>query len=158
MAAIETPLRRAARGPLPGVLGAFLRTDRGDALYVSDALRRGMPLAPLAPAYDAIGFNAAENDGLLYLTPRDAWMPRVTDVIYKPEYEDEQSRLLARLSSRDIAAFETELWLNCVKCAEGALDPDALFRRVREAAAVCLRAGMGGGSLIHSYMLLKACK
>lgn len=51
--------------------GAFLRIDRGDALFISDAPRRG------AENFDALDtdFECRVRDGLLRLTPRFPHVP-----------------------------------------------------------------------------------
>lgn len=157
MAGIETPVRRAARDLIANVYGAFLRVDRGSALYVSDAPRRGAQPDELRRVFDREDFDVVLNRGLLFITPRINWMLRVTEAIYRPEYEDEQARLLARLSGRGAMDFEYALWLDAVKCAEGApVLPNAFERSIREAAAACLRTGHGGCTLFHTYILYRA--
>ena len=58
-------MRAALRAALPE--GAFLKLDRGDALFVTDAPRRG-------ECPDWAGFECEITNGLARLTPGKAWL------------------------------------------------------------------------------------
>ena len=66
-------LRAVAAGALPQ--GAFLRRDRGDALFVSDAPRLAS-VAALAGALARAGFRCEASGGLIQLWPDALWLAR----------------------------------------------------------------------------------
>ena len=72
-------LRDLARGALMDAGGrGFMRfAEAGDALLVTDAVRRCEDSAQLARALEGGGFACAERDGLLYLSPQDALLEAV---------------------------------------------------------------------------------
>lgn len=70
-------LYRLARDELQSS-GAFLRTDRGECLFVSDAPRRGYAaFAPLEAE-----FECRVTNGLLYLAPRLTGVPQSLRAVY----------------------------------------------------------------------------
>ena len=141
----SNPLRQAAEA-VPREDGGFLRCDRGDALYVTNALSR-------RAAYEQAGFDVREEGGLLRLTPGAAlrerlagWLRGVPEAVY-----------MAPLRSR--AAEREDLLLLCegVKRWELGRDPAAIRtyeKSVRQRAAACLRTGQGGGTLGDCARLL----
>ena len=56
--------------------GAFVRRDRGDALFVTDAPRRRRDV-DWAERFGAAGFICREENGLARLTPGADWMARL---------------------------------------------------------------------------------
>jgi hypothetical protein len=151
MNAIDAPMRAAARAPLP--IGAFLRVDRGEGLYVSDAPMRGADARALVAALGRADFDAWEARGRLHIAPRAAWMPRMTEAVGIPR--DEQARLLARFEGRGTDARERAIWLDAVKFFEGyGADGARIERRIRQCAAAALRAKRGGEGLLHAYAVL----
>lgn len=153
MGVTDTPLRAAVRALLPG--GAFLRIDREEALFVTDAPRRGAG-PDLVEALEKAGFSACTRGGLLAMVPKDEWMPRLTEALGAPE--DEQSALLKRLLKRSVSAQDRAAWICAVKCMECGCASAAAQRRIRACAAVALRTGRGGGALYHAYMVLGSAK
>jgi hypothetical protein len=134
-------LRARVRAAIPPA--AFLRRDRGDALYVTDAPRHGF-------SGEIPGLRAAISSGLmrLYVTPGllDAWD-------FPP---DALALSLVRFRSLPPAESALCLFAEGLKCLE---DPNpaairAYDKRLRQAAAVALRAGGGGG--LYACALLGA--
>lgn len=70
-------LREAASAVLRP-LGAFVRTDRGHALFVSDAPRHGAASVPALEAY----FILHTEGGLLFLSPRLPNVPETLRALY----------------------------------------------------------------------------
>lgn len=130
MTAGEEVLRARAKAHLPEK--AFLRRDRGEALYVTNAPALGWD-------GEIPGFSVRREDKLAYLTPLpDAF----EECGYAPD------ALAERLSRFRGASGETMgLYAACLKCVAA---PDigqweACDRAVRQAAAVALRKGGGEG-------------
>lgn len=123
-------LRKYVRGALPQ--GAFLRRDRGDALYITDAPRLGWE-------GNLEGFSVEIRGALARISPLAGTMTRCD---YAPD------RLAMELSGMKGASPEAlGLFIECLKCAEA---PEAgtyarLDRRLRQAAARAMRAGGGDG-------------
>lgn len=139
-AAFAAALRRAARAALPE--GAFLRRDRGEGLFVTDAaLRR--PGLDWRAALEAAGFEARRlENGLIALRPGAAW-PEALAAAH-PDPPDFLCRTLKRFDGppepESLALFAAG-----VKVLDGGPDAAAWERRLRQRAAVCLRRGGGGG-------------
>lgn len=130
-------LRRAARQLLP--TGAFLRRDRGDALYVTDAPRRSA-----AVDWSAAGFVCREAGGLAYLTPDAVWLQRL-EALY-PDPPDALCQSFRRFTGPPDAEA-LRLFARGMKALEaGAHDP-GYARELRQHAAVCLREHLPGGGL-----------
>lgn len=150
------PLRLAAARALRQEERAFLRTDRGSALYVSDLPRRGAVLEPILRALDAQDFDSCIQNGLLFITPRAAWISRLDEWVRPFVPADEQLRLLDRLAERAVSREDFSLWLTAVKLLErGNAEDDqaALDKRLRKQAAVCLRQKQNGGALAAARAL-----
>lgn len=130
-------LRGAARALLPE--NAFLRRDRGAALYITDAPRRGA-----CPDWASAGFIAREANGLVRLTPGPVWLERL-----EAEYPGPPDRLSESLSRFRGAPDEAALALFAlgVRCLEAGDDPTEYEGRLRRRAAVCLREHLPGGGL-----------
>ena len=137
-------LREAARAALPE--GAFLRRDRGEALFVTDAPRVA-PGANWPSVLARAGFLAAERGGLLCLTPGSAWLTRLEDACPAPP--DALCRGLFRFAGREIEAESLALFAAGARVLDGDADDGRFERRLRQRAAACLRAqnpaSHGGG-------------
>ncbi len=125
-------LRARVRAVIPE--SAFLRRDRGNALYVTDAPRYGF--AGAVP-----GFRTEAGKGLLRLYIKEEILRACA---FSP---DDVADTLARFE--DLSATEEALFLftEGLKLLEA---PDAAGylaydKKVRQAAAVALRTGRGGG-------------
>ena len=132
-------LRRAAADALPE--RAFLRRDRGDALYVTNALRLA-PDAPWAERLDRAGFLVQAEDGLLRLWPGDVWMDAL--IRQYPSPPDFLCASLVRFAALPADEESVRLFAMGLRALEG--EADLPFeRRLRSRAAVCLRTGGGDG-------------
>ena len=137
-------LRAAAASLLPE--GAFLRRDRGDALFVTDAPRRGT-----VPDGAAMGFICDMKDGLARLTPGPEWLERLE--ARHPDPPDPLCASLRRFHGppdRDTL----RLFAAGAKLLDGAPNDPTYARRVRQAAAVALREHRGGGGLYACGLIL----
>ena len=135
-------LRDAAEAPLPP--GAFLRRDRGDALFVTDAARRD-PGTDWPERFSRAGFVCRGREQLIFLTPAHTWIARLED-----EYPDPPDHFCATLSRfRGLEADGESLTLFALgaKALDGGESLERYDRLLRQRAAVCLRAKDGGGGL-----------
>lgn len=136
-----TGLRAYVAARLPD--GAFLRRDRGDAMYVTNAPAKGW-------RGDIPGFTVETEGALAHISP-DA------DTMQKCGYEgDALARELCRFRGASDEALS--IFAACMKCAEA---PDerafaACDRRVRQAAAAALREGGGEGLYYCALALAEA--
>ncbi len=160
MCSLAEQLRAAARAALPE--RAFLRRDRGDALFVSDAPRL-CPPSEWAPALDRAGFIHKADGGLLRLTPGPAWLERLEARF--PEPPDAFCATLARFRGVPPEAESLALFAQAVKLLDGAPNDDRFDRQLRQRAAVCLRLNQNnnithGGGLyacaLARYIILEA--
>ena len=136
-AALAKALRDAAQSALPK--GAFLRRDRGDGLFVTDAPRLG---GGSEAALRAAGFEAEEVGGLLRLTPSGRWLTELMDAWPVPP--DHLCGTLERFRGEPDGESR-KLFAHGAKLLLGAPDDQTFDRRLRQRAAVCLREGGGGG-------------
>jgi len=136
------PLREAAQRQLTGIKGAFLRCDRGEALYITNAALRSQREIDWAEA----GFEACMKGRMTFLVPKDeaaaafeAWLyPRVA-----------KRFLYEHVSNADFGLVEEadrRLWIEGVKQLEMRTKLD-YEKAVRQRAAVCLRQRVGGGTI-----------
>ena len=147
-AALAAALRAAARGALPG--GALLRRDRGEGLFVTDAPRR-YPDSGWEAALARAGFEARVGDrGLASLRPGAPWLEALAAA-----FPDPPDFLSAALKRFDGPPEEAGLALFALgaKALEGGFGRADYEKRLRQQAAVCLRAG-GGGGLYACALLL----
>ena len=139
---VAQTLRDAAAARLPE--GAFLRYDRGDALFVTDAPRR-CPGPDWVETFSRAGFDCRERDGLVFLSPDETWIARLEDAC--PDPPDPFCASLYRFRGREADAEGIALFALGVKALEGVESPERFDRRLRQRAAVCLRVKAGGGGL-----------
>lgn len=143
MNSFAAELRQAALGLLPE--GAFLRRDRGAALYVTDAPRRGG-----TADWRSAGFLCREAGGLLRLTPDDRWLRRL-EALY-PEPPDPLCAALKRFSG-PVDPEVLRLFARGVKPLDGGADDPLYDRALRRRAALCLRTHDPGGGLYACALL-----
>jgi len=125
------------RGAATALLGAgaFLRRDRGAALYVTNAT--GIDWA-------AAGFICREAGGLAFLTPGPAWLRRLEERY--PEPPDDLCASFRRFQGEpDPEALS--LFAGGVKALDGGRYDAKYGQRLRQRAAVCLREHLPGGGL-----------
>lgn len=143
-------LREAAAAVLPD--GAFLKRDRADALFVTDAPRR-RPDANWAERFAAAGFVCEIADGLARLTPGQRWLDALEARC--PEPPDMFCASLARFAGREADPAALRLFAMGLRLLDGGRGGDLWEKQLRQRAAQCLRAGEGGGGL-YACALLRA--
>ena len=138
--AFAAALRAAAASALPP--GAFLRRDRGEALYVTDAPRFLPGDDGWLRRLEQAGFRCRVRGALCRLTPDDRWFARLTEAF--PEPPDDLSRSVRDFS--DPAADDSlyALFAAGVKLLDAGAraEPAAALayrRALRQTVAVCLR-------------------
>ena len=137
-------LRRAAHGLLPP--GAFLRRDRGEALYVTNAPQKG----GLANTTSS-DFICHEANGLAHLIPDARWLQRL-EALY-PDPPDALCATFRRFTG-EIDAEALRLFARGMKALDaGTCDPQ-FSRDLRQRAAVCLREHLPGGGLYACALAL----
>ena len=139
-AGLAAALRSAARGALPE--SAFLRRDRGDGLFVTDAPRR-CPDFDWASSLARAGFEGRPlPGGLLALRPGPAWLAALA-----AEHPEPPDFLCASLKRFDRPAEPESLALfaGIAKALEADDGLAVCEKALRQRAAVCLRTGGGNG-------------
>ena len=135
MDSLTRALRAAASAALPE--GAFLRRDRGDALFVTDAPRL-RPRAVWPAALAEAGFACTQTGGLLRLVPDARWPRRLE--AERPEPPDALCASLVRFRGMEPEAESLRLFALGAKCLEVGGDAARFDRLLRQRAAVCLRS------------------
>lgn len=133
--AFAREMREAVSSALPE--GAFLRRDRGDALYVTDAPRRGVNVD-----WDGLGFICRTENGLARLTPGSKWL-RLLEERY-PEPPNHLCATLKRFAGEPDQEV-LKLFSTGMKLLDGGPFDPSYERRLRQQAAVALRTHHGGG-------------
>ena len=147
---IEAEMRSAVRSALPEK--AFLRRDRGDGLFITNA-----PV--FDPGLDTIAlFRLEKQDKLMLILPEPVWLQRLE--AENPAPADDLSASLMRF--RGIAPTEEAMLLFCegIKLLDTGASalPEAITafdRALRRMAARALRGGCSGGGL-YALSLLDA--
>ena len=127
-------LRAAATAALPP--GAFLRRDRGDALFITDAPRID-PGADRAVRLNAAGFTCAGSGGLLRLWPAEIWLTRLEAAT--PDPPDDLCRGLFRFRGKAPDGASLKLFALGMRCLDGGEGATRFDRLLRQRAAQCLR-------------------
>ena len=131
---LSRALRAAAAAALPP--GAFLRRDRGDALFITDAPRID-PRADLTAALAEAGFTCAGADGLLRLWPAESWLTQVEAAT--PDPPDDLCRSLIRFRGMSPDGASLRLFALGLRCLDGGEGAARFDRLLRQRAAQCLR-------------------
>ena len=131
---IARALREAAATALPP--RAFLRRDRGDGLFVTNAPRVA-PEADWTAPLSAAGFLCQSESGLIRLTPGPVWLARL-ELDY-PEPPDFLCVSLTRVEGLAPEPESLRLFALGVKALEDASEAPRFDRRLRQRAAECLR-------------------
>ena len=128
-------MRAALRAALPP--GAFLKRERGEALFVTDAPRRGP-----CPDWGALGFSCEVSHGLARLTPGKVWVMEL-EAQY-PEPPDHLCQTLRR--GGEIDGEVLRLFSMGLKRLDGEARYSDYGKRLRQLAAARLRehGSMGG--------------
>lgn len=133
-------MRAALRAQLPP--RAFLKRDRGDALFVTNA-------PSFDPALGALpGFLFERRGALMAVLPDASWVALVERRC--PEPPDELSASLERFryqtpDRENLALFARGAKLLDAPGAPSAAELDGFDRALRQRAALALRGGCGGG-------------
>ena len=135
------PIRTAAAALLPP--RAFLRRDRGQALYVSN-LPALVDASLWLPRLEAAGFSVRLRPPLLFLSPTEAWRVPLLDWL---NAASPLCAELAPLNGRPGGEADRLLWIEGIKRLEEPASLDDYERRVRQCAAVAMRTGREGGLL-----------
>jgi len=123
--------------------GAFLRCDRGGALYVTDLPARQASWQAIAAALERAHLRVEARPGLLLLTPGIEWADAFSDWAGKRTRAGDLTRQLEKRRGMPVCDEETACWIEGVKRLE-LKHPDGYERAVRQAAAVALRKNCGG--------------
>ena len=150
-------LRDAAAAPLPD--GAFLRRDRGDALFITDAPRR-CPEANWPSLMEGTGFVCKVENGLMRLWPDESWLSRLEDA--HPDPPDDLCAGLLRFRGLAPEPESLALFTLGARCLDGDGNTARFDRLLRQRTAVCLRLNRtrpmdpphGGGLYACALILL----
>lgn len=127
-------LREAARSALPE--GAFLRRDRGEALFATDAPRL-CPDADWPGALARAGFTCELRDGLAFISPGPRWLAALERAWPAPP--DDLCRGLARFAGMPPDGESLRLFAMGARLLDGEGDDGRYERRLRRRSAECLR-------------------
>ena len=124
--------------------GAFLRCDRGGALYVTNLPARCDRWREPAQAMRDAGFRVEERGALLAVVPDGAWRTRFEQWAAVRCGGSELTRLFRQSAGPSVCEEETRAWLEGVKRLELRQGLGDYEKTVRQAAAVALRKRCGG--------------
>lgn len=127
-------LRDAAAATLPA--GAFLRRDRGDALFVTDAPRISARMDWAGALFEA-GFYCTGSGGILRLWPAEVWLTRLEAAC--PDPPDTLCQSLLRFRGRIPDGESLKLFAFGMRCLDGGDGAARFDRQLRQRAAACLR-------------------
>lgn len=134
MHSLARTLRTAAAAALPE--GAFLRRDRGDALFVTDAPRFNARMDWAGLLFEA-GFHCAGSGRLLRLWPAGIWLSRLE--ASRPVPPDDLCQSLFRFRGRSPDGESLKLYALGMRCLDGGDGAARFDRQLRQRAAACLR-------------------
>lgn len=137
------PVRAAAQARLEQMKGAFLRCDRGTALYVTNAPVRSEQEIDWAEA----GFNARTEGKLTFLTPGLCWLEPFGRWVQAKAGEPHLSSAVSNACFGDAEEADVRLWIEGIKRMELKNPAQEYEKMVRQRAAVCLREKRGGATL-----------
>ena len=134
--------------------GAFLRRARGDALFVSDAIRKAPDTAAIESELNRYFYTSRIEKNLLHISPAPVKVrafevfsfPEITPFLrgftpFRGQAADEATALL----------FSEGIKLCAVRSGAAAIS--AYEKRVRQRAALALRTGGGGGLFACAQMI-----
>lgn len=137
------PIRERLESLLSGT-GAFLRCDRGGALYATNLPARCDHWRELAQAMRDAGFQVEERGALLAVVPDRAWRTRFEQWAAEQSCESELTRLFRQSAGQSVCDAETRAWIEGVKRLELCQGLGDYEKTLRQAAAVALRKRCGG--------------
>lgn len=144
------PIRRAAAEKLSGIRGAFLRCDRGNALYVTNA----PVMIDEKIDWDAAGFFAREEGKLCFLVPGEGWIGSFEEWARGQVQCARLSKAVCNASFGAVEPEDMRLFAEGIKRFEMKGDAAGYERLVRQRAAVCLRERSGGGTLVACALIV----
>ena len=144
-------LIRALRQVVAGILpeGAFLKRDRGNGLFVTDAPRRN-PRMDWSALLAEIDFYCTGADGLLRLWPGEIWLTRLEAAW--PEPPDDLCRSLLRFRGRSPDGESLRLFALGLRCLDGEPEAARFDRLLRQRIAVCLRQERNAGMASEGHV------
>lgn len=137
------PVRQAALALLPEVRGVFLRCDRGNSLYVTNA----PALTDEKIDFESAGFIRKGEKGLIFLTPGEEWAERIKTWLETRVPVQSLSCSMGGPAFGSIRDEDMLLLIEGIKALEMYDNARDYEKKVRQRAAVCLREKQGGGTL-----------
>lgn len=144
------PIRRAAAEKLSGIRGAFLRCDRGNALYVTNA----PVMIDEKIDWDTAGFFAREEGKLCFLVPGEGWIEPFEAWARAQVQCARLSGAICNAGFEQTDKEDMRLFIDGIKRLEMKGDAAGYERLVRQRAAVCLRERSGGGTLVACALIV----
>jgi len=135
MNSLPDRLRAAASAALPP--GAFLRRDRGDALFITNAPRIDLRADRAVALLREAGFTCVGSGGLLRLWPAETWLTRLEQAA--PDPPDDLCRSLIRFRGMSPDGASLQLFALGLRCLDGGEGAARFDRLLRQRAAQCLR-------------------
>ncbi len=136
------PIRTRVGAALDGT-GAFLRCDRGGALYVTNLPSRRADWRERAAALEAAKVRCEARGGLLFLTPEPGWAAAFAAWAEESIAVGALTRQLDKRRGMPLCAQEEACWIEGLKRLE-LNDAGDYERTLRQTAAVALRKRCGG--------------
>lgn len=136
------PLREAAQQRLAHIKGAFLRCDRGNALYITNAALRSDEVIDWAAA----GFDAQMKGKMTFLIPQDRWIAPLKEWLMEQGRGTKLHDAVCNADFGEIQLEDRQLLIDGIKQLEIRTNLD-YEKAVRQRAAVCLRTKRGGGTI-----------
>ena len=147
-------LRRAVKEVLPP--GAFLKRDRGDALFVTDAPRH-LPNADWTSLLEEEGFTCTAKGDLLALRPMALWMQRLEAEFDTSGPPDDLCRSLLRYRGHIVQPENLRLFVAGTRILDGEMNDGTYEKSLRQQAALCLRYDRLEPSIVPRGGGLYAC-
>ncbi len=144
------PIRKAAETCLPDAKGIFLRCDRGDGLYVTNAPSRTRD--PID--WEAAGFHAQGNGRITFLVPDERWIKPFCEWLRTQVRAPFLARAVENACFGEVDAEDLWLWMEGIKRLELHGDADMYEKLIRKRAAVCLRERSGGGTIVVCALMV----
>ena len=121
---------------------AFLRRDRGDALFITNAPALA-DCTPLLTSLGTAGFLCETRGNLMRISPGPNFLVALEQALAPCDF---LSQSLERLRGRIPCAEALALFAQGIRLLEHAApsDTDGYVRRTRQLAAICLRKKLGG--------------
>ena len=136
------PIRARAEALLAGT-GAFLRRDRGGALYATNLPAKQKDWEAVAAKLEAEGFAVSKSGALLFLAPTLRLADEFARWAEKDAIQSELTRQLSKRRGLPVCEAEEACFIAGLKQME-LNDRGDYEKRLRQTAAVALREKRGG--------------